>query len=347
MKNFGKLMLISVSMFFFITVFTQVSFAQYNLQMPSQLSWTQWMSYPQQLQWAWPWQWSNQPNPLVFYPNAGWSQYAVNPTKCYTNLTVPREKLTFDAGSKVTIYGRIWPSAIGYLIVNPKASIYFDGSLVGTAEGDWNGNYVFSFPIPAYLYSGTHWVTVNATIDGCEQGIWTERVNVNGPSMVPYPYQYNTNVASILLNVTDCANGQSISSWAVLGNGVYAQSATNGQILFSNVIAGTYNYWAYAGGYTSGQGSVTVTAGTTSMSSICLNNASPQPSAPQTISVAYHGDDPPWQSSSHAETVVTGGSESMLIVIALIVLAGLIAVGISINGLGRKNLMKIPEQMNY
>ncbi|MFH0711085.1 MAG: hypothetical protein V1944_00750, partial [Candidatus Aenigmatarchaeota archaeon] len=140
--------------------------------------------------------------------------------------------------------------------------------------------------------------------------------------------------------------GEELSSWAVLGNGIYSQSASNGQILFSNIQAGNYNYWAYSGGYVTGQGSVSVAAGTTGISSICLNKATPVQVAPQTISVAVPGDDPPWQSSTHYESVVAPvGNDYVMIMILLGVLAVLIVVGITVNFTGRKNLMRIPEQM--
>ena len=352
MKSVGKLILLAVSLFVFVQVFTQISFAQYysNWQ-PQQVS-PQWGWFPQPWQWSWsPWgSWTNQQNPLILYSTNYGVPWTVNTVKCSTNVTVPLDRQTVDAGSKITIYGRIWPSAIGYLIVNPKASVYWDGNLVSTVEGDWNGNYYASFPVSPFLYSGWHWVTVNASIDGCDSGVWSERVNVQGPVQnLPYPYQYQTNVASLWLNVTDCSNGQQLPSWAVLGNGAYAQSSTNGQILFSNIQPGNYNYWAYAGGYTTGQGSVSVPSGATSSSSVCLNRASPFPSAAQTISVAYKGDAPPWESQSHYSSVVTpaasGISESILIMIALAVLAGLVAIGVGINHFGRKNLLRIPEQM--
>jgi len=350
MKSVGKLILLSVSLIVF-SIFTQIGLAQYTSWQPSSdWTWSYWFWQPQQWQWIWPpSQWTNQPNPLLIFPGGAWSApYRVNTAKCFTNLTVPIEKATVDAGSKINIYGRIWPSAIGYQIVNPQASIYFDGNLVGSAQGDWNGNYRFSFPVPAFLNSGTHWVTVNASIDGCEPGILTERVNIVGPVQVPYPYFYNLNIASIWLNVTDCSSGLGIPSWAVLGNGLYAQSALNGKILFSNIQPGTYNYWAYSGGYTTGQGSVSVGGGTTATSSICLNKAAPLPSPSPTISVAVPADDPPWKSSSSyakSSVAASGASEVVWIILALVVLACLIAVGIGINHFGRKNLMRIPEEM--
>ncbi|MBS3055096.1 MAG: hypothetical protein J4452_01240 [Candidatus Aenigmarchaeota archaeon] len=351
MKSVGKLVLFAVSLFVFVQVFTQISFAQYYPNWQSQNVPGPWGWVPQQWQWNWaPWgSWTNQQYPLILFSTNYGLPWTVNTAKCYTNVTVPIDRSTVQAGSKLTIYGRMWTSAIGYQIVNPKASIYWDGSLVSTVQGDWNGYYYASFPVSPFLYSGPHWVTVNASIDGCEPGIWTERVNVQGPVQnLPYPYQYQTNVASLWLNVTDCSNGQQLPSWAVLGNGAYAQSSVNGKILFSNIQPGDYNYWAYAGGYTTGQGSVSVSPDATSLSSTCLNRASPLPAAPQTIGIAVQGDAPPWESQSHYSTAVTpaaGISESVIIMIALAVLAGLIALGFGINHFGRKNLMRIPEQM--
>lgn len=363
MKSAGKLFLLGISLFVFAQVFTQISFAQYyGPSMPnypvsnypastSQQSWTPWNWYPQQWQWnAAPWQsWTNSPNPVLLFSNVNWYPWSVNTAPCQTNVSVPVDQGSYQAGSKITIYGRIWSSTIGYLIVNPQASVYFDGNLVGSVQGDWNGYYYITFPVSPFLYSGTHWVTVNASLQGCNPVVDTERVQITGPAInVPYPYQYQTDVSSLWLNVTDCSSGQQIPSWAVLGNGLYAQSSNNGQILFSNIKSGTYNYWAYAGGYATGQSSVSVSSGATSSSSICLNKASSLPSAQPTISVAWKGDAPPWQSSQYSSVitpVTAGTSQTVLILVALAVLACLIAVGIGINRVGKKNLINVPEEM--
>lgn len=216
------------------------------------------------------------------------------PSVCYTNLTLPLDHKTYSAGQKIYLQGRVYTPTIGYDVVDPQVHLYFDGSYIGTAYGDFNGNYYFTFTVPSYIYSGYHSISANATIRGCVSGEAHDRVYVEAyePTFPPSYYTVS-NMGSAVFNVKDCSSDKFISAYAVLSPGLYTKSSNTGTIVFSDMPVKTYDYYVSSGGYQSEYGSVSVNPDISVVKEICLNKISPPAPAPPATIVVPPQVDPP------------------------------------------------------
>lgn len=216
------------------------------------------------------------------------------PSVCYTNVTLPLDHKTYSAGEKIYIRGRVYTPTIGYDVVDPQVHMYFDGSYVGTAYGDMNGNYYFTFTVPSYIYSGYHSISANATLKRCVPGDVHDSVYIEAyePEFPPYYYTVS-NMGDLVFSVKDCSTSNLIPAYAVLSPGLYSKSSNTGTILFSGMPAKSYDYYVSSGGYNSEYGSVSVSPDTSVTKEVCLRKISlPSPAPAPTIIVPPQVDPP-------------------------------------------------------
>jgi hypothetical protein len=214
--------------------------------------------------------------------------------KCYTNVTVPITS-SVRAGQRVVLQGRIFNSVVGYPITNPKVWIYFDGNLVGSAQGDFNGNYYFSFPVSEFMRSGVHTISANATMDNCEPGVVHANIFIDDPLPSPQVFPLAvTNLGSLVIKTTDCSDGKAVQAYVVLSPGVYGQIARNGEALFSNIPPTSYDYYVSSPGYGYESGATAVETDETTTESVCLTRIEPPKVAepPEQITVPPQYDPP-------------------------------------------------------
>jgi len=208
--------------------------------------------------------------PIIVSQTPIFSGMTIITNKCYTQVTVPIAS-SVKAGQRIYLQGRIFNSVVGYPISNPKAWIYFDGNLVGSVQGDFNGNYYFSFPVSEFMKSGMHVVSVNATMDKCEPVIVHSDIFVDEPISSSQVYSTSvTNLGSLVIETTDCSSEKPIQAYVVLSPGVYGQISKGGEALFSNIPPASYSYIVSASGYGKESGTVVVETDKTTTESVCL-----------------------------------------------------------------------------
>jgi hypothetical protein len=213
--------------------------------------------------------------PVIISGRPVLSGVSVITNKCYTDVTIPITS-SVRAGQRVFLEGRIFNSVIGYPIVNPKVWIYFDGNLVGSAQGDFNGNYYFSFPVSEFMRPGMHSISANATMDNCEPGVSHASIFIDEPMPSPAVFPPAvTNLGSLIIKTTDCSSGEALQSYIVLSPGVYGQIARSGEALFSNIPPTTYNYYVSAPGYDYKSGTAVVETDETATENVCLTMIEP------------------------------------------------------------------------
>lgn len=282
----------------------------------------------------------------TFLCNELMKDFAIIPDVCYTNVTLPLSHKTYYAGEKIYIQGRVYTSTIGYGVVNPQVHLYFDGTYVGTAYGDVNGNYYFTFTVPSYCYSGFHSISANATLQGCEAGYVHDRVYIDAyePTVPPYIYTVS-NLGSLVFNVKDCDTGKYIPAYAVLSPGLYSRSSTTGTITFSEITARSYDYRVSAGGYSTESGSVDVVPDNAVTEDVCLKKMYPLPAPPQSIEVPTQVDPPvpTFASTQRLESQSREESDRYYLFTLSPILFVLVLIGVAINLYGRYKIFRTPE----